>query len=51
MMTHDELVGVVPERMADRALKVFKHVMSQPPSWARDLPLAVDAHASARYDK
>lgn len=51
MSTHDEIVGVVPARSAKRALAVFKEVMSTPPSWAPDLPLAVDAHISARYDK
>jgi DNA polymerase len=51
MSTHDEIVGVVPTRYAKKALGVFKEVASQPPSWAPDLPLAVDAHASLRYDK
>ena len=51
MTTHDELVGVVPARSANRALKVVKSVMSQAPSWAPGLPIAVDAHISQRYDK
>lgn len=51
MSTHDEIVGVVPVRSANKALRVFKEVMSTPPSWAPDLPLAVEAHISARYDK
>lgn len=51
MSTHDELVGVVPDAYAERALKIFKAVMTTPPSWAKGLPLAVDAHISARYDK
>lgn len=51
MSTHDEIVGVVPARSANRALEVFKKIMSTPPSWAPDLPVAVDAHISPRYDK
>ncbi len=51
MSTHDEIVGVVPTRSANRILGVVKHIMSQPPTWAPTLPLAVDAHISARYDK
>lgn len=51
MSTHDEIVGVVPNRWVNKALGVFKEVMSQPPSWAPDLPVAVDAHISQRYDK
>lgn len=51
MTTHDELVGVVPTRYAQRALKVVQKAMSTPPWWAPDLPIAVDAHISQRYDK
>lgn len=42
MTTHDELVGVVPDRYAKRALTVVKRIMSTPPTWAPDLPVAVD---------
>lgn len=51
MTTHDELVGLVPTRYAARALKVVEKVMSTPPTWAPDLPVAVEAHTSLRYDK
>lgn len=51
MTTHDEIVGVVPTRYAKRALRLAQEVMATPPSWAPDLPLAVDAHISHRYDK
>lgn len=51
MTTHDELVGLVPTRYAARALKVAQKVMSTPPTWAPDMPIAVDAHISQRYDK
>jgi len=51
MTTHDELVGVVPKRSAAKALRTVKDIMSTPPDWAKGLPVAVDAHTSARYDK
>lgn len=51
MSTHDELVLAVPTRQGNKALKAAKQIMSTPPYWAPDLPLAVDAHISDRYDK
>jgi len=51
MSTHDEIVGVVPDAYAERALAIFNDVMTTPPVWAPTLPLAVEAHISARYDK
>jgi DNA polymerase len=51
LSTHDELVFAVPARSAQKFLKAVKTVMATPPSWARDLPIAVDAHISNRYDK
>lgn len=51
LTTHDEIVGVVPNRYAQRALKVVNAVMVTSPLWAPDLPLAVEAHISERYDK
>lgn len=51
MTTHDEIVGVVPNRQANRALKIVTEIMTSTPSWAKGLPLAVDAHVSQRYDK
>ena len=51
MSTHDEIVMAVPNRWAKRALAAAKRIMTTPPVWAPDLPLAVDAHLSGRYDK
>lgn len=51
LTTHDEIVGVVPIRSAKKALRAVEQIMSQPPSWAPDLPIAVEAHISERYDK
>lgn len=51
MTTHDEVVLVVPKARAAANLKTVKQIMTTPPAWAPDLPLAVDAHISERYDK
>jgi hypothetical protein len=49
--THDEVVLVVPTRSANKVLTGVKKIMTTSPAWAPDLPLAVDAHVSSRYDK
>lgn len=51
MTTHDEVVGLVKKRSAPKALRIVQQIMTTPPAWAPDLPLAVDAHRSIRYDK
>jgi DNA polymerase I-like protein with 3'-5' exonuclease and polymerase domains len=51
MTTHDEVVFCVPNRIATKALKVVREVMTTSPIWAPDMPLSVDAHMSDRYDK
>lgn len=51
MTTHDEIVGVVPTRYANKALATVNAIMARAPDWAPDLPLAVDAHISQAYDK
>jgi hypothetical protein len=51
MSTHDEIVMVVPNRDAKDALTAANELMVIPPAWAPDLPLAVEAHISERYDK
>src|SRR5690606_10088133 len=51
MSTHDEVVLVVPTRSANKLLRGVTKIMSTPPEWAPDLPLAVEAHVSQRYNK
>lgn len=51
MSTHDEIVFVIPKRSAKKALRLTEEIMSTPPDWARDLPVAVEAHMTERYDK
>jgi len=42
LQVHDELDYVVPERDADRYARGIEEIMSIPPSWAPDLPVAVE---------
>lgn len=49
--THDELLLVVPVKLADRTLRRAIEIMSEPPVWASGMPFAVDAHVTDFYDK
>lgn len=49
LTVHDELVFVVPTRLADRVATLVKMVMSLPPSWCPDLPLDAEVHIAERY--
>lgn len=46
-MTHDEIVSVVPERLAAKALEKNLKIMRTPPLWAPDLP--INAAAEGGY--
>lgn len=50
-MTHDELVCVVPKKQANKALKEIIAIMSTPPVWAPDLPLAAEGGFDDCYSK
>lgn len=50
-MTHDELVMVVPEEDAELASAEVRTIMTTPPRWAPDLPLAVEGGYDKRYTK
>ena len=39
LMTHDEVVAVVPEEVAPQALQFMVQTMAKAPEWARGLPL------------
>ncbi len=47
--THDEIVGCVPERDGEAALKFMLDVMKRPPQWAKDIPLAAEGGFSKSY--
>lgn len=51
LSSHDEIVTIVPNKYAKKALSLTQEIMSQSPDWAKGLPVAVEAHMSQRYDK
>jgi hypothetical protein len=48
-MTHDEVVLVVPESEAPRALERTLEAMKTPPEWAPGLPLSAEGDFGRRY--
>ena len=46
---HDENVCVVPDAQAEQAQKDIVEIMSTPPSWAPDLPVACEAGMADTY--
>jgi hypothetical protein len=51
LQVHDELVGVVWEGDAEDAKAEFERVMSVPPWWAPDFPMACEVQVARRYEK
>jgi DNA polymerase len=51
MHTHDELVTLADEARAQAVCDEMAEVMSTPPDWAKDLPLAVSGGFSHEYSK
>jgi DNA polymerase I-like protein with 3'-5' exonuclease and polymerase domains len=49
LQVHDEVVCVVPEEQAEACEKYMTHVMSTPPKWAPDLPVACEAGVGHNY--
>ena len=50
-MTHDEIVTIVPTEEAEEAFNKIQDIMITPPTWAPDLPLAVEGGYDERYVK
>lgn len=48
---HDEIVVEVPEADAEGALATIEKIMTTPPEWADNLPLACEAAIAHRYQK
>lgn len=48
---HDELVCEVPEDQAEDALAELINIMSTPPDWIPDIPLAAEGSIETRYTK
>ena len=51
LRVHDELVAEVYEEDAEKLKKLLCLIMSAPPPWAKDLPLAAEGYSSFRYRK
>jgi DNA polymerase len=51
MTTHDEVVYLVPSKQAEKAARRIAEIMTTPPAWMPDLPLAVDQKISSFYEK
>jgi hypothetical protein len=49
LQVHDEIVCVVPEEQADACKEYMMRVMSTPPKWAPDLPVACEADVGVNY--
>ena len=49
LQVHDEIVCVVPEEQADECKEYMMNVMSTPPKWAPDLPVACEADVGPNY--
>ena len=51
MMTHDEVVCVVPNKQADRCLEDMLAIMKTPPAWCSDIPLGAEGGYDVCYSK
>lgn len=50
-MTHDEIVTIPPKSEIEDAEQFITEIMTQPPDWAPDLPLAIEVYIDERYAK
>jgi DNA polymerase len=48
---HDEIIALAPVELAGRVKDHMVKVMSKPPTWAPDLPLAADGFVNSRFLK
>lgn len=46
---HDELIIIAPEELAERYTATLEMIMTTPPSWAPDLPLACESGMAVNY--
>ena len=51
MMTHDEIIFLMPEEEAEEGLAWALDLMSQPPVWAQTLPVAAEGGYAYNYSK
>ena len=48
---HDEILLLVPEAEGDKALQQVLALMTKPPKWSPDFPLAAEGWVDSRYRK
>jgi hypothetical protein len=48
---HDEVLLLVDESVGDKAMDDVIKIMTTPPEWAPDFPLAAEGWVSKRYKK
>lgn len=46
---HDGITALIPEAEAEEGIKWMVEIMSTPPKWAEDFPVAAEGHVSDRY--
>lgn len=51
LMTHDEMVGISPNKKAEGVFERIIKIMSTPPEWAPNLPLAAEGGFASNYSK
>lgn len=49
LTVHDEVVCVVPHHFVTECLEMVRKVMSTPPKWCADLPVACEAESGSNY--
>jgi DNA polymerase len=49
LTVHDEIVACVPDEYVDECLAMMVEVMSQPPDWAPELPVACEGDKGKTY--
>ena len=50
-MSHDEIISVVPERLAEKIMEQQVNIMRVPPAWCADLPLDAESGYAHEYSK
>jgi hypothetical protein len=48
---HDEIIALIEKPEAQALSESMHRIMSNPPAWAKGLPLAVSGYVSERYGK
>ena len=51
LQVHDEIIAIGSNLDADDTMNQIIKIMTTPPEWCKDLPLAAEGHISTVYDK